>query len=65
MGRPRCAAVLPRHHRARSRVRAAPYGAIEFEQTLALAQHRRNVWLTDHAAALAALYAPFEEQPAP
>jgi hypothetical protein len=36
-----------------------PYGAIEFEKTLSIAQHRRNVWLTDHAS-LAAMYAPAE-----
>jgi hypothetical protein len=45
---------------AHAHVFGRPYGAIEFEKTLAVAQHRRNVWLTDHAS-LAAMYAPADD----
>lgn len=50
--RPYCLDITVHAH-----VFGRPYGAIEFEKTLAIAQHRRNVWLTDHAS-LAAMYAP-------
>ena len=49
--RPYCLDITVHAH-----VFGRPFGAIEFQQTLAIAREHPHVWLTDHAS-LAALYA--------